>query len=314
MAFVKDILKTRFSVFVISVPVLFLLSLFGEQRLLNTLIYAIVWSIYCIAFDMFTGYSGRLCLGFTVFPGLAAYVSGITTTQYGVNPWMGIILGVVAAGLLALLVGSVTLRLKGIYFAVSTCVVALVFYETTMLLSDMTGGEEGLWAIDPLFFNDIYNFYFGLVLLIIFSIFAIWYTNSKAGLILKAIKGAENTAKSLGQNTFKYLLISFILSAIIGGTAGGFLAHYQMYIGPEIFGVTNQLQVITFTMVGGMGTITGPFIGAFFLSIVNEYLRELGYIRLLLYFLLLIIVLRFYSEGLLKLIIRTARKLGTRKP
>lgn len=295
----KALVRRRYGIMLFGTAVLALLTLWGDPRLLTTLTYAAVWALYCLGYDLFSGYSGRVNLGYALFPGSAAYTTALLNVKLGVSPYAGMIAGVLVAVTWALAIGVLTLRIRGIYFALSTAIAPLVLFQLAMIFWDLTGGEEGLFAVEPLFLELPVNFLVSLVLLAVIGSFCIWLTDSKTGLVLRAIQGSEMATQAAGKRTFKYLLATFVVSAVIGGLAGGFLAHFQMYIGPEVFQIETTLQIITFALLGGSGTLIGPFVAAFLLMMVNEYLRLVGDIRLLLYFIILVLILRFSPRGII---------------
>ncbi|HEY8487202.1 MAG TPA: branched-chain amino acid ABC transporter ATP-binding protein/permease [Limnochordales bacterium] len=271
----------------------------GDPHLLTTLTYASVWAVYGVGYDMFSGYSGRVNLGYAMFPGLAAYVAAILNARLGWTPVAAMLGGVVASGLLALLVGALTLRIRGIYFALATSIVPLALGQLTRIFARSIGGEEGIWGITPLWSDSRYDLWTALALLAAAYLFAAWYTSSKAGLVLRAIQGREDAAQAVGQNTHRVLLVSFLISAVMGAGAGAYIPHFQMTISPEVLDIGATLQVITFTQVGGPGTLVGPAVGAFGLVLLNEYLREFVEVRLFAYFLALVLLLRFAPRGVL---------------
>lgn len=295
----KALVRRRYGIMLFGTAGLALLTLWDDPRLLTTLTYAAVWALYCLGYDLFSGYSGRVNLGYALFPGLAAYTTALLNVKLGVSPYAGMIAGVLVAVTWALAIGVLTLRIRGIYFALSTAIAPLVLFQLAMIFWDLTGGEEGLFAVEPLFLELPVNFLVSLVLLAVIGSFCIWLTDSKTGLVLRAIQGSEIATQAAGKRTFKYLLATFVVSAVIGGLAGGFLAHFQMYIGPEVFQIETTLQIITFALLGGSGTLIGPFVAAFLLMMVNEYLRLVGDIRLLLYFIILVLILRFSPRGII---------------
>jgi len=226
-----------------------------------------------------------------------------------VAPILSIPAGIAVAVLLAVVVGALTLRIKGIYFALSTSIIPLALFQLTHVFGKFIGGEEGIWGVPPIFTDPRLDLVVVLLILGASMIFALWYVRSKAGLVLRAIQGGELTAQALGLNTFRFLFVSLLASAIIGATAGAYLAHFQMLVAPEILHIITTLQIITFAQIGGPGTIVGPVLGSFLLVHLNEYLRAWTDLRLFVYFAALVLLLRFSPDGLLVPIARTLRRL-----
>jgi len=279
--------------------VVFAVGWLGGQRAAIILVYGSVWALCTIGYDLFSGFSGRINLGYAMFPGVAGYASAALSAKFGVSPLLSFPIGVLSAVLLAACVGALTLRIKGIYFALSTAIVPLALFEVTRIVGRFFGGEEGIWGVPSFFQDPRYDLLAIGGILGVCITFALWYVGSKEGLILRAIRGGEVTAQALGVHTFGHLFVAFLLSAAIGGAAGAYLAHFQMLISPEVLHIITTLQVVTFTYVGGAGTIVGPVVASYLLVILNEALRAWVDLRLFAYFVGLVLILRFSPEGLL---------------
>ena len=289
-------------------PVIGVVGWYGGQIATFTLIFGAIWAMLAVGYDVFSGYSGRVNLGYAMFPGVSAYVTATLSVKLGWPVYVSVPLGVLGAVALAALLGVVALRIKGIYFALSTSIVPLALFQITHIFGDFFGGEEGIWGVPAFFLDPRMDL---LVVLALFGAtlaFALWFTGTKPGLALRAIKGGDLTAQALGVDVFRFLFAGFLISAAIGGAAGAYLAHFQMLISPEILFIITTLQVITFVQVGGPATIVGPAIGGFLLVIFNEYLREWSDWRLFLYFVALVLLLRFAPNGLIVPLARAARR------
>jgi branched-chain amino acid transport system permease protein len=280
----------------------------SSQPWTMTLVFACSWAMYAVGYDLFSGYSGRVNLGYAMFPGTAGYVTGILSAKLGLPALVSLPCGVLAAVLLALVVGALTLRIQGIYFSLATAIVPLSLYQLTHVLGRFLGGEEGISGVPPFFLEPRFDLLVMLALLGACVGFALWFTGSKAGLILRAIKGSDLTSQALGIDRFRFLLVGFLISAAFGGLGGAYAAHFQMFVGPELLFIITTLQVITFTIVGGPATIVGPMIGAFALVVLNEYLRAWTDVRLFAYFVVLVLLLRFSPDGLIVPAARALRR------
>ena len=280
-------------------PVVAVVGLVGSQPWTMTLVFACIWAMYAVGYDLFSGYSGRVNLGYAMFPGVAGYVTALLSTRLGFPTLLSVPCGILAAVLLALVVGTLTLRIQGIYFSLATAIVPLSFFQLTHVLGRALGGEEGIWGVPPFFLDPRLDLLVVVVLLGACVAFALWFTSSKAGLVLRAIKGSDLTSQALGIDRFRFLLVGFLISAAFGGLGGAYGAHFQMFVGPELLFIITTLQVITFTIVGGPATIVGPMVGAFALVILNESLRNWTEVRLFAYFVVLVLLLRFSPDGLI---------------
>lgn len=258
---------------------------------------AAVYAIFAMSWDILTGYTHEVNFGFALFVGGAGYISGILNLRVEFSPWLTIPLGALAAGLAGVIIGYLTLRLKGPYFAMVTLAFASIIYKLAFIFYDYTGGEEGISGLSPLSSDprfDLLAVWTGTA-----AVYAVlWiYAGSKHGQILKAIRADEDAAQSSGINTAYYKIEAFALSGFLGGIGGGLFAHSQMQVGPTMLSGYISIIVVLLAMIGGMGTIVGPLIGAIVLSLLNEYLRVIEEYRIVVYSGLLILFIYLAPEG-----------------
>ena len=184
-----------------------------------------------------------------------------------------------------------------------------------MIRYDIFGGEEGLAGIDWLMETSAGNYYFSAVfmLAVIFFLF-FFFSKSSFGLILRSIGENETASEGSGINTTYYKIVAFMISAGIAGMAGAMYGHAQMHVGPEMAHDALSGLVLMMAVVGGMGSIIGPIIGAYLLTLINESLRFMGEFRLLIYSSAVVAVILFATKGLLDLLTRGFRNvLGQRR-
>ncbi|HTU01460.1 MAG TPA: hypothetical protein VMG58_06575, partial [Candidatus Sulfotelmatobacter sp.] len=156
-------------------PVVGLLGWFGSQPLTITLIYGAAWATYAVGYDMFSGLSGRVNLGYAMFPATAAYGTAVLSARLHAPPWLSLVLGVGLAVLLAGGVGALTLRIKGIYFALSTSIVPLALFQLTHVFGKFLGGEEGIWGVPGFFADPRQDLLVMLAILGVCTAFSLWY-------------------------------------------------------------------------------------------------------------------------------------------
>jgi len=271
---------------------------------------AAIYAIFAMSWDILTGYTHEVNFGFAFFIGGAGYLSGILNTFFSVSPYWAIPVSALAAGIFGIVIGYLTLRLKGPYFAMVTMVFASILFTLSFIYTEITGGEEGISGLDS-FSDDLIKDF-----LIIWAVMALTYfllriyAHSKHGIILKAIRADEDAAQSAGINTSYYKIEAFALSGTLGGIGGGIFAHSQMHIGPTMLSGELSIIVVLLTMIGGLGTIVGPLLGAVCLSVLNEYLRVVEEYRLVIYTGLMILLIYLAPDGLINLkIIKNTKKL-----
>src|SRR6476620_5796841 len=246
--------------------------------LMNVLCFA----LFACAFNLLVGYVGLLSFGHAMFFGFAAYIAGYTVKVWGWEPLLGIVAATAVAAVLGLVVGAIAIRRQGIYFAMVTLALSqMVFFFC--LQAKFTGGEDGIQAIPrrPLLgIIDIRNdFIMYYVVLVIFAagFLTIYRTiHSPFGQVLKAIRENEARTISLGYAVDRFKLIAFVLSAALAGLAGATKAIvFQL---ASLTDVTWQMsgEVVLMTLVGGMGTVFGPIVGAGIIITMQNYLSGFG--------------------------------------
>ncbi len=258
------------------------------------------FALFACAFNLLIGYVGLLSFGHAMFFGLAAYVSGYSVKAWGFSPELGILYGTAVGALLGLVTGLLAIRRQGIYFAMVTLALSqMVFFYC--LQAKFTGGEDGIQAIPrrPLFGiiniqNDL-TFYYVVLAIFAAGFLVIWRTvNSPFGQVLKAIRENEPRAISLGYRVDQYKLLAFVLSAALAGLAGATKALvFQL---ASLTDVAWQMsgEVVLMTLVGGMGTIFGPVVGAAVIITMQNYLAGFGeWVLVIQGFIFVVVVLAF---------------------
>jgi branched-chain amino acid transport system permease protein len=243
---------------------------------------ALCFALFACAFNLLLGFGGLLSFGHAMFLGMAGYMSAHSAKVWGFPPELAILTGVATSALLGLLAGMLAIRRQGIYFAMITLALAqMVFFFC--LQAPFTGGEDGIQAVPRgrlfgLFdLTKVMTMYY--TVLVIFAIgFLLIHRviHSPYGQVLKAIRENEARAISLGYRTDRYKLLAFVLSAALAGLAGGTKAIVFQLASLSDVHWTMSGEVVLMTLLGGMGTIFGPVVGAFIIIAMQSYLAELG--------------------------------------
>ena len=270
-----------------------------DRALVELIILANIYAVYVASWDILCGYTGQVNFGHALFIGGGAYAAALLNFYFKLPPWITIFLGGGVAAILGLIIGTPCLRLRGPYFALATFAAAAVPYGLTDVYWEVTGGLDGLYGISPIWQTLTGRYYFSLLLTA--SCCAVIYAlgRSNKGLILKSIREDETGAMASGINTTRYKLVTFVVSGFFAGLAGAFYSHNQLHVGPETLSVTLSVLVIIMSVVGGIGTITGPICGAYILTIFNEMLRQWEELRLLIYTATVVLMLIFIPKGIL---------------
>jgi branched-chain amino acid transport system permease protein len=294
--------------------------------LLHFVIMALYFALLGQAWNLLGGYGGQRSFGHAAFFGTGAYTAAILQLDLGVNPWICLALAGVFSAIAGTFVGALSFRygLRGSYFALVT----LAFAEVFRIVADsvpFTGAGVGLQI--PLKqtaanfqFADKLGFYWViLALTALATAIAWWLENSCFGADLVALRENEDAARALGIEVERTKLGAITLSAALSGLAGSFYLQYFLYLDPRLaYGVEVSVAALLVPLVGGVGTVFGPLVGAFALRLLNEVSGTLTGgapgLNLVLYGALLILILAFLPDGLVSLLPRLARALKPKRP
>jgi len=243
---------------------------------------ALCFALFACAFNLLIGYVGLLSFGHALFFGWAGYVSAHAAKVWGLPPELAILAGAVTGTLLGVITGALAIRRQGIYFAMITLALAQMMFFFA-LQAKFTGGEDGIQAVPrgALFgmfnLNNTMTIYFAVLVIFLLSFLLIYrIIYSPFGEVLKAIRENESRAISLGYKTERYKLVAFVLSATIAGIAGGTKALVFQLASLTDVHWTMSGEVVLMTLVGGLGTVFGPVVGAFVIIAMQNYLAGFG--------------------------------------
>ncbi len=271
----------------------------------------IVFAVLGIAWNLVGGYAGQLSLGHVAYFGIGAYAMTLSTERIGWNPWLGVVLGTLLAAVAALIIGSITFRLRGPYFALSTIAAAEIIRVLVQNQDELTHGAVGTNA--PLLFQapDLdAKFFIGAVPLLgaAFAL-ATWIHDSRFGYRLRAIRENENTAMAVGVNPSVDKLLALVPSAIFTALAGSIYASYFSFVGPDtVLTIEISVQAALIAMLGGAATVWGPILGSIVLTLTSEIFKNyFEHTHLVVYGLLLVVVVIFLPGGVISLFQRRWR-------
>jgi branched-chain amino acid transport system permease protein len=243
---------------------------------------ALCFALFACAFNLLIGYVGLVSFGHALYFGWASYLAAYSAKVWGLPPGLAVLCGTATALVLGLIAGVVAIRRQGIYFAMITLALAQMMYLVALRVK-MTGGEDGiqgvprgrlLGAFDLGNEMTMYAFVAAVVLAAFFLIYRI--INSPFGEVLKAVRENEQRAISLGYKTDDYKLVAFVLSATLAGLAGSLKALVFQLASLTDVHWTMSGEVVLMTLVGGLGTIFGPIVGAFLIVAMENYLAPFG--------------------------------------
>jgi branched-chain amino acid transport system permease protein len=282
------------------VAILALAPLFiASNYLTGVLTVCAIYGIWASSWDFMSGLTGRENFGHSLFIGAGAYTAGFLATIWFTNPWYSLPAAVIIAATFAVIVGFPTLRLRGPYFALAMLSASAILQRLCLIFWEYTGGEEGLYGLDPLIRNPLHYYWFVLAILAVTVTVLTLLAHSHWGLLLRAIRGDEATCQAAGINVTFYKIASLVVSAAFAGLGGALYAHYQLQVSPPLFSVVVSITVIIMVYVGGIGSIYGAAIAAILLTLLTEMLRGFGEYRLWIYTLTLMLILFFLPNGLI---------------
>ncbi len=279
---------------------------------LHILIIAGIYIILTLSLNLIVGYTGLAALGHIAFACVGAYTSSLLALNFGISPWIGLIIGACLASILGLVIGFPSIRVKGDYLALTTLGFGVIVYSISKNWVDLTRGPMGLPGIPKFSFLgfELQPIWAYLILVIVFVFITTFIINrivdSPFGRILKSIREDEIASLSIGKDVNRHKLIVFVVGAFFAGIAGSLYAHYITFIDPSSFTVMESIAVLLMVVFGGMGSIRGSFIGALILVIFPEMLRFLGMpssiaapLRQMIYGLLLIVLMIKRPQGII---------------
>jgi len=238
------------------------------------------------------GYTGQLSLGQAGLVAVGAYTYGILCVNYGLSPWLGLVVAPLAAGLVGVVVGFPSFKLKGPFLVVNT----LAFSEIVRILilnnEKVTGGPFGLNRI-PAIATGLPLYYFMLVVAFLAAVATLRLSRSHIGLALKAIREDEVAAEAMGVHVRNYKLLAFVISAVLAGVSGVFFANLAGYLNPDSFTINESSTYLLMVVLGGMDNVAGGILSSLTVTSLPEALRFMARSRMVVYSLILLLVLRY---------------------
>jgi branched-chain amino acid transport system permease protein len=270
----------------------------------------LIWGLLAMSSDILIGYTGMVSFGHSAFFGLGMY--GAAAALLTVRPpslWLAILYGLVAAGLVAMFVAYFSTRLRDIYFAITTLVFSQIFYVVIFTWTEVTGGENGLAFSQPPFsipglvsarFTSTTLHWFVLAVVAVSYLLLRRITQSPFGMVLQSIRENEPRTRAIGYPVERYKIMAVMLSGLFAGLAGVLYAVQNRFAAPDFVFFLISGEVVIFNVMGGMGTLVGPVVGAAFFFMLREvfsrYFTQYYLIPVGIIFTLMVI---FMPQGLL---------------
>lgn len=308
----------RFLILLGIVVIMILPFIIQDRYFQHLLVLSGIFIILTTSWNLLAGYSGLLNLGHAAFYGIGGYVSALLALKLGISPWIGLPIGGIISSVFGIFLGIPSFRLSGPYLAITTIGFSEILRLVSMNWVELTRGSLGLYGIPPLTPIKISNsltikfvseqsYYYVVLVFALLSLFVVnRLIHSEFGITLKSMREDELGSESIGIDTSRYKLTVFMISAFFAGFAGALYAHYIRLISPEMLSLGETFTVLTMVMIGGLGTLFGPVIGAVILTFLSEGLRFLEDavkldIRFVIYGALLMATILFMRNGIIGL-------------
>jgi branched-chain amino acid transport system permease protein len=239
------------------------------------------WALFAVALDLLLGYTGLLSFGHAAFWGTSAYATGVIATETGMPFYVAVLGGAIVAAVIAVPIAFLSIRRTGIYFAMVTLAFAQLVYFVANQWRTVTGGENGLQGIPREAFGmdlaDSFYFYYAAIPLILLGLFAAWrVVHSPFGRVMVAIRENPARARALGYPVDWYKVQVFVISAFLAGIAGGVYAIGHGFASLQEVYWTTSGKAVVMNILGGMGTLWGPVLGAGIIVVLEDYLATAG--------------------------------------
>jgi branched-chain amino acid transport system permease protein len=289
---------------------------------LHVAILILMWTLLGSAWNVLGGFAGQVSFGHAALFGMGSYLTIILYLKAGVAPWWGIPLGGLFAAAVSLPIGLICFRLRGPYFSLATLAVAEIVKLVALNWDSVTAGSVGYLITDlpkvrllgqAVNWESKTPFYLAAALLALAGLAATdLLKRSRLGAYLVAIREDEDAAEAVGIDTVRAKAVTLALSAFLAGMGGGFYAFYFRYVDPDaVLNLGLSMEMVFIAMVGGLGTVGGPLVGAVILTTVGEAVRERFQVgHLIFYGLFMMLAIRYMPEG----IWGRAHRLLTRRP
>jgi len=292
------VIKTISIILIFAIVQILLLTNIINDYYFTTLVTVCINIILAVSLNLVTGFTGQFSLGHAGFMSIGAYTCAIFTMRMsstlGVGAFLiGIVLAAIAAGIVGVLVGLPTLRLRGDYLAIATLGMAEIIRIIAVNL-DITNGAAGLSGI-PRDVNWFWLFLFTAGTVVLITNFL----KSTHGRSCISIREDEIAADSMGINTTKYKVMAFVIGAICAGVAGALYSSFFYVIKPDLFGFLKSIDILVIVVLGGLGSISGSILAAILLAVISTMLQSFAEVRMVLYSLMLVVIMIFRPQGLM---------------
>jgi branched-chain amino acid transport system permease protein len=291
------------SLYIIGIGALLTIALIGGNYANYLVATILIYTLVGMSLRILVGFSGQVSIGHAGFWAIGAYTSGLMVTRLGLPFVVGIFFGGVFAALLGVIVALPALRIQGHYLGIVTLAFALFVQQILLEWESLTGGHQGLYVPRPeiagfSLSTDLYYNLFLIPLVLLFGWIMENFRKSLTGHSIMALRMSSIAAQTAGIGRAQHLFVAFMMSAFYSGVSGALFAHLIGYLSTETFGLGTSLSFLTMIVIGGLSSVAGPILGAIYLTMIPEVLREMKGAQMVLYGISLILCMQFLPGGL----------------
>jgi branched-chain amino acid transport system permease protein len=255
-----------------------------------------VYALLAVGFDFLAHFVGLVCLGGALFVGVGAYLAGCLNHYLGLPPVLTIPIGSIGGALICTIILLPTLPLRGVYFAIVTFAYP-VFLERIIVAANILGGTDGIPGLSIL--SSTWLSQYSILAVVLLSVFGLRrLVNEDIGVVFRGVKDNDQAIRASGLSVTYYKAIAVFFAALLGCFGGAYLAHLYGWVGMSLLSMDFSVFPLVATVVGGPATIVGPLVGCMLLVPISEMLRAFGALRIVIYSLIMVFFILFWSEGL----------------
>ncbi|WP_409292848.1 branched-chain amino acid ABC transporter permease [Peribacillus sp. SCS-37] len=276
-----------------------------NEYFIHVMTLSFIWMIGVYGLNLLAGYTGYLSLAHAGFFAIGAYSLGLLTVKAEMNFWLAFPLSLLITAILGFLIGLIALRTKEHFFAIYTLCVGYIIYLVIDKWDSLTEGVRGLIGIPapgkigPVSFEEPLSQYYLVLFFLLLSVLVVYrIIHSLSGRTFIAIRNSEDLALTIGISTMKNKLSVFVLSTIFAGLSGALYASFIRFIGPDIGQISVTFDLLTYLLVGGIGTLSGPIVGTVLIVWLSQELQFLQDYRMLIFGPVLTLLVIFYPRGI----------------
>jgi branched-chain amino acid transport system permease protein len=297
------------SVLVLCAVMPYLAAAVGEPFLIGLFARAMIWSIAALSLNLIMGYGGMISFGHAVYLGVGSYTIGIFAFHDITNAWIQWPAALAISAFVAFVFGAISLRTRGVYFIMITLALSQMLYYLARS-AEKYGSDDGLtiarrsdFGISFLNINNRVTLYYVIFFFLLLSLFILWrIVNSRFGMVIRGIKSNETRMEGIGISTYRYKLAAFVIAGTMCGLAGILEANFEKFVSPDTLNWPRSGEMIFMIVLGGMGSLFGPVIGAVVYWLLQDVLSDITEYWQIIFGPLLILIVLFARGGIVGLL------------